>query len=86
MGGGSYVARVRYFCTGGGLLHLGVGVYLSSRYPPIYAPISAIFCYFVHLWAYNCQLNRLSASLHTCSYQAPRPYYHIIWLHGFGVG
>ncbi len=58
----------------------------SFSLSPIYAPISAIFCYFVHLWAYTCQLNRLSASLHTCSYQAPRPYYHIIWLHGFGVG
>ena len=46
MGGGSYVARVRYLCTGGGLLHLGVGLSFFSLSPHIYAYIRhfLLFC------------------------------------------
>ena len=46
MGGGSYVARVRCFCTGGGLLHLGVGSIFLLSIPHIYAYIRhfLLFC------------------------------------------
>ena len=46
MGGGSYVARVRCFCTGGDLLHLGVGLSFFSLSPHIYAYIRhfLLFC------------------------------------------